>query len=139
MRYEELLMDIFGNLLESNLTLLNHFYDVHQQVMELASTQPTIYQILASLKHAISAEVTFFGPGHAKQDVHRERTERFRLLEAARLESERYQSFTHYRAILEYEDGHARSHRSSKCLIGNRTGIISSCTPTQTILIAPTP
>ena len=104
-RYEELLMDIFGNLLESNLTLLNHFYDVHQQVMELASTQPTIYQILASLKHAISAEVTFFDRATPSKTSTANAPSDFASWKLARLESERYQSFTHYRAILEYEDG----------------------------------
>lgn len=104
-RYEELLMDIFGNLLESNLTLLNHFYDVHQQIMELATTQPTTYQILASLKHSINAEVTFYDSAVPSKTATANAPSDFVSWELTQLETERYQSFTHYRAMLSYEDG----------------------------------
>lgn len=104
-RYEELLMDIFGNLLESNLTLLNHFYDVHQQIMELATTQPTVYQILASLKHSINAEITFYDSALPSKTATANAPSDFVSWELTQLETERYQNFTHYRAVLHFEDG----------------------------------
>lgn len=104
-RYESLLMDIFGNILESNLVLLNHFYDVHQQVMELATTQPTIYQIIASLKHSVGEEITFYDSVTSDKTGTSNAPSDFISWELQKLETEQYQSFTHYRAMLEYDGG----------------------------------
>lgn len=49
-KYESILMDVMGHILDSNLTLLNRFYDVHKHLMALALKQPSIPYILNTVK-----------------------------------------------------------------------------------------
>lgn len=39
-KYESILLDVLGHILDSNLTLLNRFFDVHKHLMALALKQP---------------------------------------------------------------------------------------------------
>lgn len=59
-KYEGLLLDVLGNFLDSNLTLLNRFYDLHRQTMDLALREPTVLEILLKLRGLIHADITFF-------------------------------------------------------------------------------
>lgn len=108
-KYDSLLMDVFGNVLESNLTLLNHFYKVHRQIMELATAQPTVYQILTSLKHSIGREVTFFDARQQSRTSTTNAPSDFASWNLRELEAERYQSFARFEAELSYEDGRRAS------------------------------
>lgn len=59
-KYEPILLDVFGHILDSNLTLLNRFFYVHNQVSALALRQPSILQILHFLRRMIRQEATFY-------------------------------------------------------------------------------
>lgn len=58
--YESLLLDVLGHVLDSNLTLLNRFFEVHRQTMAFALERPNLLQILLRLRSIIHANLTFF-------------------------------------------------------------------------------
>ena len=58
-KYEAILSDVLGHVLDSNLTLLNRFYEAHKHVMALALKQPSIPYILNTLKNSLHAETTY--------------------------------------------------------------------------------
>ncbi|QWT17965.1 PucR family transcriptional regulator [Collinsella sp. zg1085] len=58
-RYEALLLDVLGNVIDSNLTLMNRFYEVHRQIMAFALEQPSVLQILLRLRNIIHTNLTF--------------------------------------------------------------------------------
>ncbi|MDY4042037.1 MAG: PucR family transcriptional regulator [Collinsella sp.] len=58
--YESLLLDVMGHVLDSNMTLLNRFFEVHRQTMAFALKRPSVLQILLRLRSIIHANLTFF-------------------------------------------------------------------------------
>lgn len=104
-KYESILLDVLGPILDSNLTLLNHFFDVHNQMMELALQQPSIYQILVHLKKALRADVTFFNITQNKKISSNPVQSKFVRFELEDLAPNRYQHYRYFRALLFYDDG----------------------------------
>lgn len=58
-KYEAILSDVLGHVLDSNLTLLNRYYEAHRHVMALALKQPSIPYILNTLKNSLHADATY--------------------------------------------------------------------------------
>lgn len=58
-KYESILLDVLGHVLDSNLTLLNRFYDSHRHTMALALKQPSIPYILNTLKNTLRMDVSY--------------------------------------------------------------------------------
>lgn len=58
-KYESILLDVLGHVLDSNLTLLNRFYDAHRHMMALALKQPSIPYILNTLKNTLRRDVSY--------------------------------------------------------------------------------
>lgn len=58
-KYESIMLDVLGHVLDSNLTLLNRFYDAHRHTMALALKQPSIPYILSTLKNTLRMDVSY--------------------------------------------------------------------------------
>ncbi len=58
-KYEAIMLDVLGHVLDSNLTLLNRFYDAHRHTMALALKQPSIPYILNTLKNTLRMDVSY--------------------------------------------------------------------------------
>lgn len=58
-KYESILIDVMGHILDSKLTLLNRFYEFHKRMMVLALEQPSVSHILNTLKNALHVDATF--------------------------------------------------------------------------------
>lgn len=58
-KYESIMLDVLGHVLDSNLTLLNRFYDAHRHMMALALKQPSIPYILNTLKNTLHMDVSY--------------------------------------------------------------------------------
>lgn len=108
-RYEPIMVDVLSKVINSNVRLLERFYNAHRQTMALALTEPTESDILLELKGAIRADATFYSlprdrrvgtcpskAGFSSFEV-RERTER-----------DPYQSFHYFDATLGYPGGEKR-------------------------------
>lgn len=108
-KYESILMDVLGHILDSNLTLLNHFFDVHNQLMTLALKQPSAHQILNYLKTALHTDTTFYDATHDKKVSSDPAQSSFVHFELKDLKSDRYQHHHYYNALLHYSSGFSAS------------------------------
>jgi len=108
-KYESILMDVMGHILDSNLTLLNHFFDVHHQMMTLALQQPPVLQILHYLKNALHADATFLDSARDKRVGSDPAQSAFLRFELEDLEPEQYQHYRYYQARLWYDGGFSAS------------------------------
>lgn len=104
-KYESILMDVLGHILDSNLTLLNHFLEVHHQMMTLALRQPTVAEILRYLKNALHADATLLDSGRNKRVGSDPAQSAFVRITMEELEPDRYQHYQYYQAVLEYDSG----------------------------------
>lgn len=58
-KYDAIMLDVMGHILDSNLTLLNRFFEVHRHLMTLALKQPSIPYILGTLKNTLHADISY--------------------------------------------------------------------------------
>ena len=104
-KYEAILMDVLGHILDSNLTLLNRFFDVHQHLMALTLKQPSISYILATLKNSLHSEITYLDTMRDRRigtDAHLTEFSGYSL---KRRDPSPYQTHAYYDARLLYENG----------------------------------
>lgn len=103
-KYESLLLDVLGTFLDSNLTLLNRFYDLHRQTMDLALREPTVLEILLKLRSLIHADITFFDSTKDRRVTTSQELSRFTMPRLTELEGNPYQSHHYFDAELSYHD-----------------------------------
>lgn len=109
-KYESILLDVLGHILDSNLTLLNRFFDVHKHLMALALKQPSIPYILSPLKNALHAEVTYFDTVRDRRTGTEQALSDFTGYSFNRREPEAYQTHAYFDARLFYDKGLDASH-----------------------------
>lgn len=104
-KYESILLDIFGHILDSNLTLLNRFFEVHNQVTALALRHPSVLQILQFLRRMIHQESTFY---NQSKNIKISSTPGLSLFDSLSLtplkETSRYHNYQYFSASLTYPD-----------------------------------
>ena len=110
-KYESILLDVLGHILDSNLTLLNRFFDVHKHLMALALKQPSIPYILSPLKNALHAEVTYFDTVRDRRTGTEQALTEFTGYSFNRREPEAYQTHAYFDAKLFYDKGFGASHQ----------------------------
>ncbi len=105
-KYEPILLDVMGHVINTNVTLLNRFFDVHEQTMALSLKQPSKYEILMSLRSFINAESTVLDVSQKRRvsSSGAQRQGDFLSFDLEELEGNRYQTHTYYHARLTYED-----------------------------------
>lgn len=108
-KYEPILMDVMGNVINSNVTLLNRFFDVHREVSRLALEQPTLYDIVRKLSETTRHNVTYFDRANDVRFSTADGLESFDRYQLEELERGRYQTFRYYQATLFYPDGSEQS------------------------------
>ncbi len=106
--YESLLLDVLGHALDSNLTLLNRFYDVHRQTMMFALEQPTVLQILLHLRSIIHADLTFFDATKDRRTTTNQELSEFTGLRLHILGPDRYRAYSYFDATLQYGSDRTR-------------------------------
>lgn len=103
-KYETIITDILSHILDSNLTLLNHFFEIHNQMMAFALKQPSSHQILNYLKSSLHADATFYDATHNKKVSSDPAQGSFVRFELKSLKPDRYQHHQYYSAFLYYPD-----------------------------------
>lgn len=103
-KYESILLDVLGHVLDSNLTLLNRFFDMHRRTMALALQQPSIPSILQTTKNLVHFDVSYL-------DTERDRrlgTDAglcsFSAWSFIRRDPSAYQTHAYFDARLRYDD-----------------------------------
>lgn len=144
-KYEAILSDVLGHVLDSNLTLLNRFYESHRHVMALALKQPSVSYILNTLKNSLHADTTYLDTTRDRRigtDVARAD---FTAYSFTRRDPSRYQTHAYFDARLYYGvDGGSPSNDALAIRIPSSDGIDyyliihsagESLTPVDTMLV----
>ena len=95
-------MDVMGNAIDSNVTLLNTFFEVHRQTMKLALEQPSIHTILGRIKASLTADVTFYNRTDDVRVGTDPAVKGFSTLRLTELDRSHYQTFHYFEALLDY-------------------------------------
>lgn len=121
-KYEQIMLDIMGEVLDSNLTLLNRFYEVHRHVMALALKQPSIPYVLNTLKNTLHADVSYLDSLRDRRLSTDQARTRFSGYSLTRRDPNPYQTHAYFDAKLVYdgtadaEAGQAEARRSEQAL-----------------------
>lgn len=107
-RYEPIMSDILGSIINSNITLLNRFYTTHRQMMTLALTQPSVPDILFEIKNSLKIDATFYNSHRKSRTSTSTALANFSVLEMSPRDNPRgsYLSFHYLNATPIYADGH---------------------------------
>ena len=103
-KYEALLLDVLGNFLDSNLTLLNRFFDLHRQTMDLALRKPTVLEILLKLRGLIHADLTFFDSTKDRRTTTSQELSSFTTPRLRELPEDKYRTHRYFDATLVYPE-----------------------------------
>lgn len=101
-KYEAILSDVLGHVLDSNLTLLNRFYESHKHVMALALKQPSIPYILNTVKNSLHADATYFDAQRDRRIGTDSALAEFAGYSLTRRDPSRYQTHAYFDARLLY-------------------------------------
>ncbi len=102
-KYEAIMIDIFERIVEGNIVLLNHFFDVHYQLTSLSLRHPSINQFLQFLWQSIHVKSTYFNLTENKKISYGIKNPKFEYKIISKLESEeRYRNYTYYETELLY-------------------------------------
>lgn len=107
-RYEAILADVLGHILDSNLTLLSRFFDVHRQMMTLALRQPSVSEIMLRLRAIIHANCTYYAPASETRISTTDEFSGFSKVSLTELARDRYRTFSYFDATLAFADGAER-------------------------------
>ena len=112
-KYESILLDVMGHILDSNLTLLNRFYEVHRHLMALALKQPSVSYILSTLKNTLHVDVTYLDTARDRRlstDMDRAG---FSGYSFTRRDPSAYQTHAYFDTRLFYDKGYGeRNHQT---------------------------
>lgn len=103
--YEAIMFDVFGRIVDSQVTLLTHYYDMHQRALELAMQCPSYLQIVQFLKRHVRSEVTYLDTLTDERVSTDSQAGEFESFALEPLERDRYQSYDYFEATLRYEGG----------------------------------
>lgn len=106
-RYEPIVSDILGTIINANITLLNRFYTSHRQMMTLALTQPSVPDILFEVKNSLKIDATYYNANTKSRTSTSTALANFTQLEMSPFEIHRgsYLSFHYFNATPIYADG----------------------------------
>lgn len=104
-KYESIMHDVLGHMLDSNLTLLNRFYDAHRHMMTLALKQPSISYILNTLKNTLHADVSYLDTERDRRLGTDTALAGFKAYSFTRCDPNPFQTHAYFDATLLFDDG----------------------------------
>lgn len=125
-KYEAILMDVLGHVLDTNLTLLNRFYESHRHIMTLALKQPSIPYILNTLKNSLMTDTTYLDTQRDRRLSTNSARAAFTGYSFERHDPGPYQTHAYFDARLFYQKEASRSADSEPCPRGTRP-VQASC------------
>lgn len=106
-KYESILLDVLGHVLDSNLTLLNRFFDMHRRTMALALQQPSIPSILQTTKNLVHFDVSYLDTERDRRLGTDAGLSSFSGWSFARRDPSAYQTHAYFNARLRYDNTEA--------------------------------
>lgn len=103
-KYEAVILDILGPIVDANLALLNHYYEVHNALTKLALEEPSVEQILQKLKAMIGCDLTLYNRTDDEKTGTSPARDAFHTQRRAPLPAKQYRNFPYYDCEVSYED-----------------------------------
>lgn len=101
-KYEAVILQIMGPLIDQNVSLLNKHYEVHNQLTRLALKEPSIHTVLNELKKMISCDITFVDNTQDTNISTNFQYEQFELLKSISIPSNQFMNFQYYANTVRY-------------------------------------
>ena len=101
-KYESVILEILGPIVNSNVALLNRHYDVHNKLTRMALKEPSLMQLLNELKRMISCDVTLVNRTREWQLGTTSELEHFEILENVPIPPTRYMNFQYRQLTVMY-------------------------------------
>lgn len=103
-KYEAVMLDILMPIMDDNSASLKRYFDMHTKMMELALKQPSIKQILQSLKDSIHHEISFCDMFHETIVTTKKERSEYVGHDYEELEAGKYTHHRYGKAIFHYKD-----------------------------------
>ena len=100
-KYETVLGDVMGSALDTNLMLLNRFFDLHHRTMRLALEQPSLYMILEEAKRVLKFDCSYYDKATGTCVSTSPRQNGLTNLRLKELHRGHYQTFHYYGATID--------------------------------------
>ena len=100
-KYETVLGDVMGSALDTNLMLLNRFFNLHHRTMKLALGQPSLYMILEEAKRVLKFDCSYYDKATGTCVSTTPRQNGLTNLRLEELHRSHYQTFHYYSATID--------------------------------------
>lgn len=101
-KYESVILEILGPIIDSNIAMLNRHYDVHNKLIRMALKEPTLQQLLEELKKMIGCDVTLINHTHSRRISTNPALDNFEVIEIRPITSTRYMNFSYKQLQVNY-------------------------------------
>lgn len=103
-KYETIILEILGPVVNRNITLLNRYYDVHSELTSLALKRPSLDEIIREFKKMIQRDVSFINITKGKETTTNKALSNIIVLNNYELAAEKYMHFKYERRQVMYCD-----------------------------------
>ncbi|MBS6646300.1 MAG: PucR family transcriptional regulator [Clostridiaceae bacterium] len=101
-KYESVILEILGPIIDSNIAMLNRHYDVHNKLTRMALKEPSLLQLLEELKKMIGCDVTLINHTHHQQISTNPVLDDFAVIKIHPITATRYMNFSYKHLHVEY-------------------------------------
>lgn len=95
-KYEAVILDILGPIVDANLSLLNRYYEVHNELTKLALMEPSTQQMLHKLKSMICRNLTLVNATKQTKTGTSSKCDHFHIQSSTLLHATKYMNYQYY-------------------------------------------
>lgn len=103
-KYETIILEILGPIVNRNISLLNRYYEVHGELTKMALKRPSIEEILKEFKKMIRRDTSLINITKGKETVTNKKLCNTKLLNSQEVATEKYMNFRYERNQVIYKD-----------------------------------
>ena len=103
-KYETIILDILGPIVNRNISLLDRYYEIHSDLTKMALKRPSISEILREFKKMIQRDVSLVNITKNKSTATNEHLSSVELIECKEVATEKYMHFKYERHEVLYND-----------------------------------
>lgn len=103
-KYETIILEILGPIINRNISLLNRYYDVHSELTSLALKRPSLEDIIREFKKMIHRDVSFINITKNKEISTNKELSAVSILNNYELATAKYMHFKYERRQVIYND-----------------------------------
>jgi purine catabolism regulator len=115
-KYESIILEILGPIINRNVSLLNKYYEVHSELTSLALKMPSMEDILLEFKKMLQRDVSIINTVNGTEVCTNPELRNMTVLETSEVLPEKYMHFKYLRKAVVYKD-------TNEKIIGNQLSV----------------